>query len=431
MNEVLREPNPLELVSNSNGRLALDLFRALQRHAPSQNIVFSPVAISTLLALTASGARGRSLQELCRVLGVQPHEIPYLKYGFAELLDNLHDPDNNCTINVATGLFFSYGYAFRYDFVDHAITYYDAIIDRLDFREDPEHARHSINAWVANRTDNTITKLLPAGSVNALTLMIMATAVYFHAGWMYPFDITKSQVKPFNLAVNVAEDMLMMTNKRKYRFADLPKQRFKILEMPYSTGSVSLYVIRPDQITGIESVSSGLTIDRLNNIMDNMMVSRDVTLTFPQFTVTQDISLRSVLGAIGLKRIFSPSLAELWDMSKGAELSVSELAHAVRLEVTEEGTEGMGGIGQIIALAAMKKVDFNVDRPFIFIIRHNPSKTILFIGRIIKPPVGDTSIGDYFIKLAALNQAPRHGVNNKTGASYICVYVFISLVIRY
>jgi serpin B len=56
------------------------------------------------------------------------------------------------------------------------------------------------------------------------------------------------------------------------------------------------------------------------------------------------------------------------------------------VEVNEEGTEAAAATGAVMSLTAFRKpVVFHADRPFLFLIRHNVTGAILFMGRIVDP----------------------------------------------
>jgi serpin B len=48
----------------ANSDFALDLYAALAKENPGQNLFFSPYSISSALALTAEGARGETAAEI-------------------------------------------------------------------------------------------------------------------------------------------------------------------------------------------------------------------------------------------------------------------------------------------------------------------------------------------------------------------------------
>lgn len=74
-------------------------------------------------------------------------------------------------------------------------------------------------------------------------------------------------------------------------------------------------------------------------------------------------------------------------MSTNNDLVLSEVVHKAFVDVNEEGTEAAAA-----ATAAVMRLrsafileKFYADHPFLFFIRHNPSKSILFAGRYCSP----------------------------------------------
>lgn len=73
-------------------------------------------------------------------------------------------------------------------------------------------------------------------------------------------------------------------------------------------------------------------------------------------------------------------------MSPANDLFVSEVYHKAFVEVNEEGTEAAAATAAVMMLrCAMIPATFIADHPFLFFIRHNPSKSVLFAGRYCSP----------------------------------------------
>ena len=68
-----------------------------------------------------------------------------------------------------------------------------------DYASDPEHARREINDWVAEHTREHITDLLPEGSINNGTRLVLTNAIYFSAAWEEPFPVSGTADRPFYL----------------------------------------------------------------------------------------------------------------------------------------------------------------------------------------------------------------------------------------
>ena len=76
-------------------------------------------------------------------------------------------------------------------------------------------------------------------------------------------------------------------------------------------------------------------------------------------------------------------------MSPAKDLVVSKVVHKSFVEVNEEGTEAAAATGVRVQLCSGRilppPIIFNADHPFLFFIRHNPTRTILFAGRYCSP----------------------------------------------
>ena len=56
----------------------------------------------------------------------------------------------------------------------------------------------TINGWVSDRTEAQIQELFPKGSINALTRLVLANAVFFHGDWKTPFKHDTTATAPFH-----------------------------------------------------------------------------------------------------------------------------------------------------------------------------------------------------------------------------------------
>lgn len=78
--------------------------------------------------------------------------------------------------------------------------------------------------------------------------------------------------------------------------------------------------------------------------------------------------------------------SSLTGMSPDRNLTVSNVVHKALVEVNEEGTEAAAATGVVIGLTMfVPPKEFTADHPFLLFIQHNPSKSILFAGRVCNP----------------------------------------------
>jgi serpin B len=98
--------------------------------------------------------------------------------------------------------------------------------------------------------------------------------------------------------------------------------------------------------------------------------------------------MASVLKSMGMTDAFAPGAADLSGMNGGRDLFISAVVHEAYVEVNEEGTEAAAATGVAISLTSVpidRPPVFRADHPFLFVIRHKQTGSILFIGRVTNP----------------------------------------------
>lgn len=118
----------------------------------------------------------------------------------------------------------------------------------------------------------------------------------------------------------------------------------------------------------------------------DMMTPTDVELELPRFRLEENYDLKSYLSKMGMSDLFDPQKADLTGISDKGDLYVSQIYHKVFVEVNEEGTEAAAATGAV-ATVRMRPIStkFQADHPFMFMIRHNESKVVLFLGEFTSP----------------------------------------------
>lgn len=84
--------------------------------------------------------------------------------------------------------------------------------------------------------------------------------------------------------------------------------------------------------------------------------------------------------------LFKPFLFLMSGMSLANDLVLSNVIHKAFVEVNEEGTEAAAATAAVVSVRSIEiPVNFHADHPFLFFIRHNPSRSVLFAGRYCSP----------------------------------------------
>ncbi|KAL3056943.1 hypothetical protein OYC64_007427 [Pagothenia borchgrevinki] len=114
-----------------------------------------------------------------------------------------------------------------------------------------------------------------------------------------------------------------------------------------------------------------------------LMHMKKIRLFIPRFTADAEVDLEAPLSALGITDVFLQDKADFRHLSAEA-VHISKALQKAKVIVNEDGTKAAAATTAIL-MARSSPPWVTVDRPFLFLIRHNPTGTILFMGQINKP----------------------------------------------
>ncbi|XP_071798596.1 serpin B6-like [Asterias amurensis] len=369
---------------------ASDLFQVLAQKGSSGNIFFSPMSISTALAMTYLGARGNTSSQMSQVLQFNAlEEESKLHQSFAELSDLINRADAPYTLKAANRLFGQKNYELLQAFRDETKKYYGAEMEMLDFVGDAEGSRTFINGWVEKQTESRIKDLLAEGSLDAMTRLVLVNAIYFKGDWAEKFQTSTTSEEKFHVTGSKEVSVPMMHQKKKFPCSHDPSAKCSIIELPYIKKEVSMFIVLPDEVEGLGGVLKELSHEKLEQWISQTRFSPppEVILSLPKFTLQQDFVLNDVLEAMGMTDPFDLHQADFSGMTGGKDLFISTVIHKAFLEVNEEGSEAAAAtaVKMMFRCMPMRPIVIKADHPFLVLIRDNKSEAILFMGQLCDP----------------------------------------------
>jgi len=361
------------------------------------NQVFSPYSIFSALGRAYTGARGKTAREMAQVLHLPP-DLMQWPLDLSALNRELEREGNmeGQELCVANTIWTQKGLQLLKEYVRFSTETFGATPKEADFRNQTETARQTINRWVENETHERIKDLIPNGGIDSQTRAVLANAVYFKGIWEEPFEHSATKPWAFTLfdGQSVMTPMMQMMVPQIARYAEATD--WQVLELPYKGNALSMVFILPRKSpentappTSAEfaAFEQSLTPMKLQSLLARLQLA-DVDTTLPKFTLlSPSLTLKEVLSSLGLRTAFS-QYADFSGMTK-EPLYFSEVFHKAFIAVAEEGTEAAAAtsiVMQKLALALpTKTVTFRADHPFVFLIRHQTSGAILFMGRVVNP----------------------------------------------
>ena len=344
--------------------------------------------MSLALAMTYGGARGATGTQMADALNFLL-DPPVLHAAFNSLEQELagrgkiadEDKGNPFTLNVTNAIWGQLNYGFLDSYLDLLAENYGAGLRVLDFINNPEGSRDTINEWVSDQTGGRIRDLIPEGSSNALTRLVLTNAIYFNASWAMPFNINATCDGDFFLLDGSRVTAPMMQQSKRLNYA--ADGDYLAVELPYSGNELSMVVITSrDNFAAFEAKLGQELVDGLISRME----STNVNLTLPRFEIESEFSLKQALMKLGMETAFD-SGAAFSGITGNRDLVIQDVVHKSFVTVDENGTEAAAATGVIMDIVSvpLDPVDVTFSKPFVFLIRDKQTGALLFVGRVLNP----------------------------------------------
>ena len=379
-----------------NTAFALDLYNKLKEDK-SDNLFFSPYSLSTALAMTYAGAKGETAKQMARVLHF-PQAHTQLDQAFQLLQSQINaaQAQENIELNIANALWGQEDYPFLDSFKNDIQKYYGAKLESVDFKTAYQNLHEDINTWVENQTQHKIKNLIKPGVLNNLTRLVLVNAIYFKGNWASPFDGDNTENAPFWVNPNNSITVPLM-NQKNY-FGYMNNNSFQVLELPYAVNQnagrfgdfndndLSMIILLPKARDGIAQVEGLLSVGKLEKWLEHLRWQK-VKVFLPRFKINTGFELSKTLKSMEMPDAFNESQANFSGMDGAKKLAITSVIHQAFVDVNEKGTEAAAATAVIMGTRGMSPPPptFRADHPFIFLIRHNSSGSILFMGRVINP----------------------------------------------
>ncbi|MDD4961892.1 MAG: serpin family protein, partial [Candidatus Marinimicrobia bacterium] len=228
-NTIIASP---EIATGIN-QFGIDLLRQISGEYP-ENIFYSPFSISSALAMSYAGAEGNTADEMRKILYYGPqHPAFHAEYG--NLIERLQSgEENNFTVHIANALWVQKNYTLKKHYLEVVKELYRSEAREMDFSGDAEGSRQTINNWVSEWTNERIRDLVPSGSIDALTRLILTNAVYFNAEWMEHFNEHMTRKEQFYPLKGDPYTVDMMYQRLHYQYSS--GNSCDVLEIDYKGG---------------------------------------------------------------------------------------------------------------------------------------------------------------------------------------------------
>jgi serpin B len=361
---------------------ALDLFGRMRQQ--EGNFVFSPYAVSSSLALTSFGARGRTADELNRAIHLLDQER--LHDAFQALNETIARGDGRQRIlrmTVKTDLRGTKDTVLSPTFLQMARSSYGA------HGEGSDHVSANPNRFARQDMDEETAPepmvVRQADMGDDTRPLNLLSAARFDVRQESALAPQATPVGTFVLANG--HQVKLPFFKQTGLFAWAETKDAQLVELPIPESDLRLVVLLPRTTADLEALEKSLDLETLVRMV-NRASPREVEVKLPRCRINFNGSLKKPLTQLGLGILFGPGadLSGLSDASKNIHLA--DVLHHAAIDLGSCKAEPLPprpSTGGVPAVERVPPVVFQADRPFLFLVRDAGTGAILLMGRVADP----------------------------------------------
>ena len=338
-----------------SNELGWKIFSCAAGSSDQHNVFYSPVSISSLLALLCYGAAGDTLREINNVL--LPAEAYKSKYrcelgpSFMALLSVLGRYNTtNLTVEVANSVW--HKEELHSMFKLRGKKYFNLEEILMDPSK-PTELADQINNWVEEKSHGKLTDFIDPRNIKLNDGVYLFNVLYFVGLWAEKFNTGAINTKFTTCAscINGSADVVI---ERGVEFIELQtntvphcdlttSDKLQAIQLPYADDNITMTIILP-KLCAMNEVADELTnsdllqrIDKCFNGQRQRSTLPDVHIVLPKFNLTDELPVQTILGNLGLRSAFSAPTAFPKVLKDTKPAVLSRMTHKAALQIDENG----------------------------------------------------------------------------------------------
>nr|XP_023478941.1 serpin I2 [Equus caballus] len=371
-------------LAQRNAEFAVDLYQAIC-FSHENNVIFSPLGANLVLGMIQLGAKGKARQQIRQTLKFQETSTGEEFSELKSLFSAISEKKQEFTFNLANALYLQEGFTVKEQYLHGNEEFFQSAIKLVDF-QDAKACAETISTWVESKTDGKIKDMFSGEEFGPLTRLVLVNAVYFKGDWKQKFRKEDTQLMNFTKKDGTAIKIPMMKAllRTKYGYFSESSINYQVLELPYKGDEFSLIIILPAEDVNIEEMEKLITARHILKLFSEMQ-EEEVEISLPRFKVEEKSNFKEALYSLNITEIFNGG-CDLSGITDSSEVYVSQVIQQVSFEINEDGGEAATSTGiNIPAIMSLAQNQFIANHPFLFIMKNNPTESILFMGRVTNP----------------------------------------------
>lgn len=337
----------------------------------NKNPVVSPYGLNTVLSLIANAAGADDQPVFLDYLDAT--DLQTLNRYNHSLITDLPGYDDKVQMGVANSIWASREITVKSEYSSTVGKWYNAGINSYN-PEDPDGAVREINEWVRRNTRGLIDEAFHKGI--KLEKVIFINALYFNGEWKEKFDENETER---GLFICGSGQRLTTPIMHTYRKAVTGKiDGASVCSLPFGNGSFKITFILPDR--DVRTFLRGANDGWLSEVI-GIDEEKLIDIYIPRFKISFEylfedkelgVKLNDLLGS---ERVY-PNLSN-------TPIHLDQVRQKVVFELDENG--GRGAAATSVGCGSSGPSEFNLDRPFIFVVSNTDCSSPLFLGVVNKP----------------------------------------------
>lgn len=350
--------------------------------AGEENAVLSPVNIYMALAMLAELTDGESRAQLLDLIGAQNIEAVREQAQAIWRACSMDVEEIQCVL--ASSIWLRDDLGFVQSTMDTLANTYYASSYRGEMGSG--EINRAIQSWLNEQTRGLLEEQAAAIETNPLTVLLLATTIYYSAQWTDEFNEELNYTDVFHAPSGDVDAEYMYTG----RFMDYYSgEGWGAVRLSLRGGN-GMWFILPDEDVSVDALLEDDDVMRLMSAgeADEGEYVR-VYFSVPKFDIASQLDLTEGLMELGVTDVFDPDVSDFTPMTTDTDVPiyVSEATHAARVKIDEEGVEA-AAFTVLDAPTSMAPSDeeiyFTLDRPFLFAISSQDGLP-LFAGVVNRP----------------------------------------------
>ena len=349
--------------------------------AGEENAVLSPVNIYMALAMLAELTDGESRAQLLDLIGAQNIEAVREQAQAIWRACSMDVEEIQCVL--ASSIWLRDDLGFVQSTMDTLANTYYASSYRGEMGSG--EINRAIQSWLNEQTRGLLEEQAASIETNPLTVLLLATTIYYSAQWTSEFREELNYTDVFHAPSGDVDAEYMYAGQFMDYFCG---EGWGAVRLSLRGGN-SMWFILPDEGVSVDTLLENEEVMRLMSTGEaGESEYARVYFSVPKFDIASQLDLIDGLKALGVTDVFDPTVSDFTPMATDTdEIYVSEVTHAARVKIDEEGVEAAAFtviVGDAAAAEPEDEIHFTLDRPFLFAISSRDDLP-LFAGVVNQP----------------------------------------------